>query len=381
MATLKGIFPNPKPTRRKNFIHENVKNLRRMEQFFHSKEVDELQKLQLQKKPLDKYQNVASRINTSIRSRKHSLGKPMLRHSDKNLAEEDCYVERKISAPIESKNSDQKKIHRTSAKLNSPDKSKKNQSFKDDKESNVKRSSPHPNLCQEESYYLENQEKDYIKYRNQGIQTVSTEDIKTLYKEGAIRYPSSRSSKNVVPMSTRNTERSEPRECSLSPSDRGDISPTSPHKQNCDPLDLSSVNDDQSDQVKSNRQKNSVASKLAAQLNNGVLPSNYRRGVVPKYIRERKEAQQLKEEKMKAAAIHPDCPEGHVPLPDEERQETLRMLKKHHQEYVTELNMMPIKTDTLRSQRRKMEIEKQLTKLEEGIKVFSRPKVYVKVNA
>lgn len=52
-----------------------------------------------------------------------------------------------------------------------------------------------------------------------------------------------------------------------------------------------------------------------------------------------------------------------------------------YQDYVNELNMMPIKTDTLRAQRRKIEIEKQLNKLEEGIKVFSRPKVYVKINA
>lgn len=52
-----------------------------------------------------------------------------------------------------------------------------------------------------------------------------------------------------------------------------------------------------------------------------------------------------------------------------------------YQDYVNELNMMPIKVDTLRAQRRKIEIEKQLNKLEEGIKVFSRPKVYVKMNA
>lgn len=42
--------------------------------------------------------------------------------------------------------------------------------------------------------------------------------------------------------------------------------------------------------------------------------------------------------------------------------------------------MLPIRTDTLRSQKRKMEIEKQLAKLEEAIKVFSRPKVFVKVD-
>jgi len=57
------------------------------------------------------------------------------------------------------------------------------------------------------------------------------------------------------------------------------------------------------------------------------------------------------------------------------------ILDADYQDFVNELNMMPIRTDTLRAQKRKVEIEKQLTKLEEGIKVFSRPKVYVKINA
>lgn len=48
-------------------------------------------------------------------------------------------------------------------------------------------------------------------------------------------------------------------------------------------------------------------------------------------------------------------------------------------ELVSELNKMPVKTDTLRMRNRKMELEKQLAKLEEGIKVFSRPKVFVKI--
>lgn len=46
-----------------------------------------------------------------------------------------------------------------------------------------------------------------------------------------------------------------------------------------------------------------------------------------RYLRERKEAQQ-KELKAKTEASYPDCPEGHVPLPDHERKETLRLLKK-----------------------------------------------------
>lgn len=52
-----------------------------------------------------------------------------------------------------------------------------------------------------------------------------------------------------------------------------------------------------------------------------------------------------------------------------------------YQEYVNELNTFPIRTDTLRSQKRKMEIEKQLAKLEEAMKVFSRPKVFVKIDS
>lgn len=46
-----------------------------------------------------------------------------------------------------------------------------------------------------------------------------------------------------------------------------------------------------------------------------------------RYLRERKEAQE-KEQKAKAEALNTDCPEGHVSLPDNERKETLRLLKK-----------------------------------------------------
>jgi hypothetical protein len=48
---------------------------------------------------------------------------------------------------------------------------------------------------------------------------------------------------------------------------------------------------------------------------------------------------------------------------------------------VQELNMIPVRMDTLRIRNRKMELEKQLNTIEEGIKVFSRPKVFVKIGA
>lgn len=104
------------------------------------------------------------------------------------------------------------------------------------------------------------------------------------------------------------------------------------------------------------------------------LPSGYQKGVIPKYLRERKDPIQGE-----GLTVDDVCPAGHVALPDMERKETLRMLRNSFGELVSELNKLPVKTDTLRMRNRKMELEKQLAKLEEGIKVFSRSKVFVKI--
>ncbi|KAJ8931093.1 hypothetical protein NQ314_016043 [Rhamnusium bicolor] len=50
-------------------------------------------------------------------------------------------------------------------------------------------------------------------------------------------------------------------------------------------------------------------------------PPTYQRGVVPKYIRERREddIREVEEE---------PCPDGHVLLPEEERKETLKVLRQ-----------------------------------------------------
>lgn len=50
-------------------------------------------------------------------------------------------------------------------------------------------------------------------------------------------------------------------------------------------------------------------------------PSTYQRGVVPKYLRDRRE------EEMKEETEEP-CPDGHVLLPEDERKETLRVLRQ-----------------------------------------------------
>lgn len=46
-----------------------------------------------------------------------------------------------------------------------------------------------------------------------------------------------------------------------------------------------------------------------------------------RYIKNRKEIQE-RVQRAKVEELDPNCPNGHVPLPDNERKETLQMLKK-----------------------------------------------------
>ncbi|KAF7395978.1 hypothetical protein HZH68_010028 [Vespula germanica] len=379
MATLKGVFPNLTTTRKKNFIHENVKNLRRMEQCFHSnKETDELEKLQINRhrKKINKYSNITAKVNTSYHG---NLQNNHMENIMSNKQTEIIQKEplRKISTPILNKKNSmpvKKPLNSLTNKLANKQTRKENLDTKNIQQGSKIKVTSDPNFIQKSREDVNNSLPINTKYKHKGIQTIEDKHIDQLYMEGVIRYPTKKNLKNneeknkneSSKLLNSSSEIESARIASLELHDSPKIS------------ELPIVND-KTDFVKSNKDRNSIASKIAAQLNNGVVPTNYRKGVVPKYIKDRKEA--LQKEEAKATTFYPECPEGHVPLPDHERQETLRMLKKNYQDYVNELNMMPIKTDTLRAQRRKMEIEKQLNKLEEGIKVFSRPKVYVKINA
>ncbi|XP_014598187.1 PREDICTED: uncharacterized protein LOC106783808 isoform X2 [Polistes canadensis] len=375
MATLKGVFPNLPTSRKKNFIQENVKNLRRMEQCFHSnRESHELDKFQINRhrQKINKYSNISAKVNTSFHGNLQS------NHMENLMASKQTEIIkkepiRKISTPILNK----KNSVPTKKPLNSLTNKLANKQTKKESLNSKNVQGPKIKVMSDPNFVQKSQDDENssplpanTKYKHKGIQTLEEKQIDQLYIEGVIRYPTK---KNVENNEEKNKNESD-QLLNLELENVHAFTSTELHDSKTSEL---SVINQKTDLVKPSKNRNTVASKIAAQLNNGVVPTNYRKGVVPKYIKDRKEALQ-KEEEAKAAAFHPDCPEGHVPLPDHERQETLRVLKKN---YVNELNMMPIKTDTLRAQRRKMEIEKQLNKLEEGIKVFSRPKVYVKINA
>lgn len=55
--------------------------------------------------------------------------------------------------------------------------------------------------------------------------------------------------------------------------------------------------------------------------------SDYQKGVLPKYLRDRKDTGPKEAEGTMADNEQAVCPPGHVTLPDTERKETLRMLR------------------------------------------------------
>lgn len=55
--------------------------------------------------------------------------------------------------------------------------------------------------------------------------------------------------------------------------------------------------------------------------------SDYQKGVLPKYLRDRKDTGPKDGEGAVADNEQAICPPGHVTLPDTERKETLRMLR------------------------------------------------------
>lgn len=149
---------------------------------------------------------------------------------------------------------------------------------------------------------------------------------------------------------------------------------------------------DNADQLDFIRQNiNAVKSWRPAKSNNVLsrnqLPINYKKGVPPKYIRARRESEEPpsvnSSEALVGSADPPKsipCPPGHVILPDDKRKETLRVLRERYAEKIQELNMLPVRSDTLKMQQRKIDIEGDLQKIDEGIKIFQRNCVFVKMD-
>jgi len=196
----------PEPARRKNFIHENVRNLRRMEQCFQSnKEIDTLDKLHKNKLG-NKYQNVSAKVITTFRDRKkyeqkndiecisndqvdpisidkvkyeksNQIGISLVESSKKNVGD----VKKTIKTHIDNDNRTDTD-NRTDKNILS--RQKRNSKYKNEQKQQSK-----SNALQKHNDNAANDSNAHnsIKYRNQGVQTLETDEIDSIYSEGTIR--------------------------------------------------------------------------------------------------------------------------------------------------------------------------------------------------
>ncbi len=101
-------------------------------------------------------------------------------------------------------------------------------------------------------------------------------------------------------------------------------------------------------------------------------------GQVPDYLLRRKVENIEKAEaeaRAKEAAL---IPPGLRLVPEEERMETLRILQANKAELERAIWALPLKIETLGQRKRKEALDERMQEIEQGLQIFSRPKVLVR---
>jgi hypothetical protein len=112
------------------------------------------------------------------------------------------------------------------------------------------------------------------------------------------------------------------------------------------------------------------------------LPKAADYGRLPGYLRDRKEAWAAEAEAKRQAELEAaGCPRGHRLMPEAERLETLALMRAACDEAQDALQRMPLRVEIPSAVRKKQELEAKVNKLEEALKVFQRPRVFVKIDA
>lgn len=166
------------------------------------------------------------------------------------------------------------------------------------------------------------------KFTHRSVQTEKSDDVQKIYQNGTIRYASS----SVINELGKKTK-SKPQ---MRHQDRGDASARSPTKNEISSR-LQGLELEDRDFIKENMKAiKQKSQKCEASFDPNRAPPTYQRGVLPKYLKEKKDDTQ------KEVADDPECPPGHVLLPDEERKETLRVLRQS--KYINKMVHIHIKT-------------------------------------
>ncbi|XP_045438733.1 enkurin domain-containing protein 1 isoform X2 [Pipistrellus kuhlii] len=105
------------------------------------------------------------------------------------------------------------------------------------------------------------------------------------------------------------------------------------------------------------------------------------KGHVPHYLLERRDLWRREAEARQHSQPDPAMPPGHTRMPENQRLETLSNLLQSQSQLLRELVLLPAGADSLRAQGHRAELDRKLVQVEEAIKIFSRPKVFVKMDA
>ncbi|XP_007517788.1 enkurin domain-containing protein 1 [Erinaceus europaeus] len=105
------------------------------------------------------------------------------------------------------------------------------------------------------------------------------------------------------------------------------------------------------------------------------------KGHMPHYLLERRDLWRQEAEARQNSQPDPAMPPGHTQMPENQRLETLSKLLQSQSQLLRELVLLPAGADSLRAQSHRAELDRKLVQVEEAIKIFSRPKVFVKMDA
>ncbi len=123
-----------------------------------------------------------------------------------------------------------------------------------------------------------------------------------------------------------------------------------------------------------------------------------RKGRVPNYIEKIKEKRDQDISEARANEPDPDCPPDHIKVDNTQRVSTLQQLqfsKSYHlnlmldyfflfsldrEQLEKRLSSLPVHHDTVAIRRTKDEIVKKVLELDEAIQIFSKPKVFLKID-
>ncbi|XP_055331969.1 enkurin domain-containing protein 1-like [Paramacrobiotus metropolitanus] len=106
------------------------------------------------------------------------------------------------------------------------------------------------------------------------------------------------------------------------------------------------------------------------------MPRN-KPGALPQYLLDRRQEWKKSEEEAKIAAQQPKLPPGCYIMPEDERLALIQQLQQSREKKEREIFLLPVRSDTLRAQRKRQELEAAVAEIEEGLEILSKPTVVV----